>query len=253
MKTGDKTGGVVGALTVRDTDEIMLITVGGQMVRIPVKDIREAGRNTQGVKLVNLDAGDKLQAIAPVISEDPLKQPGEDEPVRKSRRKPFQLPRIIRLPRVTETVVQPAGPALPEFNPLRLQNKSAPVRRQRNVRREISFPVRAISLPARRGRERVRFGSTPTPRAGCRADAILKYCFRFRRRTVLYRTGHANLPLQFRPEKRQRRIGILRQFPAFAAVVIREKSKAAFVHGLSAKQCARKVSHFYPPSPASAR
>ena len=35
MKTGDKTGGVVGALTVRDTDEIMLITVGGQMVRIP--------------------------------------------------------------------------------------------------------------------------------------------------------------------------------------------------------------------------
>ena len=69
MKTGDKTGGVVGALTVRDTDEIMLITVGGQMVRIPVQGIREAGRNTMGVKLVNLDAGDKLQAIAPVISE----------------------------------------------------------------------------------------------------------------------------------------------------------------------------------------
>jgi DNA gyrase subunit A len=70
MKTGDKTGGVVGALTVRDPDEIMLITVGGQMVRTFVKDIREAGRNTMGVKLVNLDAGDKLQAIAPVISED---------------------------------------------------------------------------------------------------------------------------------------------------------------------------------------
>ncbi len=70
MKTGDKTGGVVGALTVRDTDEIMLITVGGQMVRIPVQGIREAGRNTMGVKLVNLDAGDKLQAIASVVSED---------------------------------------------------------------------------------------------------------------------------------------------------------------------------------------
>jgi DNA gyrase subunit A len=70
MKTGDKTGGVVGALTVRDTDEIMLITTGGQMVRIPVNGIREAGRNTQGVKLVNLDASDKLQAIAQVISED---------------------------------------------------------------------------------------------------------------------------------------------------------------------------------------
>jgi DNA gyrase subunit A len=70
MKTTDKTGGVVGALTVKDTDEIMLITVGGQMVRIPVSGIREAGRNTQGVKLINLDANDKLQAIAPVISEE---------------------------------------------------------------------------------------------------------------------------------------------------------------------------------------
>ncbi len=70
MKTGDKTGRVVGALTVRDTDEIMLITNGGQMVRTPVKDIREAGRNTMGVKLINLDDKDRLQAIAPVISEN---------------------------------------------------------------------------------------------------------------------------------------------------------------------------------------
>jgi DNA gyrase subunit A len=69
MKTNDKTGGVVGALTVKDIDEIMLITFGGQMVRIAVNGIREAGRNTQGVKLINLDEGDKLQAIAPVISE----------------------------------------------------------------------------------------------------------------------------------------------------------------------------------------
>jgi DNA gyrase subunit A len=69
MKTGEKTGGVVGALTVREQDEIMLITVGGQMVRTAVAPIREAGRNTQGVKLVNLDEGDKLQAIAPVVGE----------------------------------------------------------------------------------------------------------------------------------------------------------------------------------------
>jgi DNA gyrase subunit A len=69
MKTTEKTGGVVGALPVRDTDEIMLITAGGQMVRTFVKDIREAGRNTQGVKLIDLAEGDRLQAIAPVISE----------------------------------------------------------------------------------------------------------------------------------------------------------------------------------------
>ncbi|MDX2226024.1 MAG: DNA gyrase subunit A [Verrucomicrobiae bacterium] len=79
MKTNEKTGMVVGALTVRDEDEIMLITVGGQMVRTPVKDIREAGRNTQGVKLVNLDDKDKLQAIAPVISEKQEDQASGDE------------------------------------------------------------------------------------------------------------------------------------------------------------------------------
>jgi DNA gyrase subunit A len=80
MKTNDKTGGVVGALTVRDSDEIMLITVGGQMVRIAVSGIREAGRNTQGVKLINLDQADKLQAIAPVISESD-EDPAEEPPV----------------------------------------------------------------------------------------------------------------------------------------------------------------------------
>ena len=69
MKMTDRTGSVVGALTVTDNDEIMLITVGGQMVRTAVKDIREAGRNTQGVKLIELEKGDRLQAIAPVISE----------------------------------------------------------------------------------------------------------------------------------------------------------------------------------------
>ena len=79
MKTTEKTGGVIGALTVRDTDEIMLITTGGQMVRTFVKDIREAGRNTQGVKLINLDESDKLQAIAPVISEQQEDAASESE------------------------------------------------------------------------------------------------------------------------------------------------------------------------------
>jgi DNA gyrase subunit A len=78
MKTTEKTGGVIGALTVRDNDEIMQITFKGQMVRISVSGIREAGRNTQGVKLINLDEGDKLQAIAPVISEDREDSAGEN-------------------------------------------------------------------------------------------------------------------------------------------------------------------------------
>jgi len=69
MKTGDKTGLVVGALSVTDADEIMLITTDGQMVRTPVDKIRETGRIAMGVKLIDLPKGEKLQGIAPVVSQ----------------------------------------------------------------------------------------------------------------------------------------------------------------------------------------
>ena len=69
MKAGEKTGDVVGALTVRESDEIMLITNKGQLVRTRVKEIRVVGRNTIGVKLMDLRNGETLQAIAPVVSQ----------------------------------------------------------------------------------------------------------------------------------------------------------------------------------------
>ena len=69
MKTNEKTGGVAGALTVRDADEIMLITTKGKMVRTRVAEIRETGRNAQGVKLIDLREGEVLQDIAPVVSD----------------------------------------------------------------------------------------------------------------------------------------------------------------------------------------
>jgi DNA gyrase subunit A len=80
MNTGEKTGGVVGALAVRDSDELMLITTKGKMVRTRVRDIRMTGRNAMGVKLIELRAGSKLQAIAPVISSEPDAAGGEDAP-----------------------------------------------------------------------------------------------------------------------------------------------------------------------------
>jgi DNA gyrase subunit A len=85
MKTGEKTGDVVGALTVREIDEIMLITNKGQMVRTRVKEIRETGRNTMGVKLMDLRNGEKLQAIAPVVSQAEEEEAQTDEaPTEKS-------------------------------------------------------------------------------------------------------------------------------------------------------------------------
>jgi DNA gyrase subunit A len=80
MKTGAKTGDVVGALTVRETDEIMLITTKGQMVRTRVKEIRETGRNTMGVKLMDLRKGEKLQAVAPVVSQAEEEAQTEETP-----------------------------------------------------------------------------------------------------------------------------------------------------------------------------
>ncbi len=68
MKTTDKVGRVVGALSVTDRDEVMLTTAKGQTVRTSCKDIRVAGRNTQGVRLINLKTNDQLIAIARVIS-----------------------------------------------------------------------------------------------------------------------------------------------------------------------------------------
>jgi DNA gyrase subunit A len=81
MKTTDKTGGVAGALTVRDADELMLITNKGKMVRTRVAEIRETGRNAQGVKLIDLRENEILQGIAPVVSnEDEENAEGGDQP-----------------------------------------------------------------------------------------------------------------------------------------------------------------------------
>jgi DNA gyrase subunit A len=66
----EKTGDVVALLEVLPEDEIMLITRTGQVIRSPVKDVRVAGRNTQGVKLMNLEDGDLVTAVARVVPDD---------------------------------------------------------------------------------------------------------------------------------------------------------------------------------------
>src|SRR5438067_2396335 len=80
MKTGEKTGEVVGALTVRETEEIMVITNKVQMVRMRVEGIRAVGRNTMGVKLMDLRGAEKLQAIAPVVSQESAEMEPESAP-----------------------------------------------------------------------------------------------------------------------------------------------------------------------------
>ena len=79
MKVTEKTGKVISALAVTDDHELMLMTNSGQSVRIPVAEIRETGRNAQGVKLINLAEGEKLQDIARVQKDDEVGDDVADE------------------------------------------------------------------------------------------------------------------------------------------------------------------------------
>ncbi len=81
MKCTEKTGPVIGSLAVEESDELMLMTDGGQSIRIRVSDVRETGRNAQGVKLVTLNQGEKLQAVARVMPDDEVEEEGSGEDI----------------------------------------------------------------------------------------------------------------------------------------------------------------------------
>jgi DNA gyrase subunit A len=83
MKTTDRNGLVVSAHTVHDHEALMMVTAGGVMIRFAVDDLRTISRNTQGVRLINLDEGDKLVSATPVEVDDetPEAMPAEGETV----------------------------------------------------------------------------------------------------------------------------------------------------------------------------
>jgi DNA gyrase subunit A len=70
IKTTDKVGKMVALKEVVDNDDLMIITQKGVLIRQPVKNIATIGRNTQGVKLIKLDEGDKIAAVTRVVDED---------------------------------------------------------------------------------------------------------------------------------------------------------------------------------------
>ena len=72
IKTSDRNGKVVNLLAVADDDEVMLITKDGQIVRTKVAEISVVGRNTQGVRCIALNDGDKLVSVAVIPREEPV-------------------------------------------------------------------------------------------------------------------------------------------------------------------------------------
>lgn len=70
MKLSPKTGNIVGEVLVDDTQDLMLLTSIGKMIRVDMQTIRKAGRNTSGVIIVNVDKDDKVVSIAKCPKED---------------------------------------------------------------------------------------------------------------------------------------------------------------------------------------
>ena len=70
IKTTERNGKVIGIKQLVDDDELVLISTNGKIIRIRASDISVMGRNTQGVKLINMDAGENLVAIAILSSKD---------------------------------------------------------------------------------------------------------------------------------------------------------------------------------------
>jgi DNA gyrase subunit A len=79
IKTHERNGAVVDAIEVLDNDELLLIAESGQIVRIAVSDIRVIGRNTGGVRLMNLSEGDKLIDVAIIAHEYSEGENGDDK------------------------------------------------------------------------------------------------------------------------------------------------------------------------------
>jgi DNA gyrase subunit A len=70
IQTTERNGKVVAAVLVSEQDQIMLITTGGILVRTRVSEIREMGRVTQGVTLINVDEGTELSGLQRIAEGD---------------------------------------------------------------------------------------------------------------------------------------------------------------------------------------
>jgi DNA gyrase subunit A len=82
IQTSERNGKVVAAVLVSEQDQIMLITTGGVLVRTRVAEIREMGRATQGVTLINVDEGTQLSGLQRIAeSDDDEGDEGDDESV----------------------------------------------------------------------------------------------------------------------------------------------------------------------------
>jgi len=80
ISTSERNGKVVGALQVVDDDQVMLIANSGKVIRMPMHTVRVIGRNTQGVRLINLDKGEKVVGLSILARDSDVEneEPGDE-------------------------------------------------------------------------------------------------------------------------------------------------------------------------------
>ncbi|HER62880.1 MAG TPA: DNA gyrase subunit A, partial [Desulfobacteraceae bacterium] len=80
ISTSERNGKVVGALQVQDEDQVMLIANSGKVIRMPMDTVRIIGRNTQGVRLINLEKGEKVVALSILARDSEVEgeEPGDE-------------------------------------------------------------------------------------------------------------------------------------------------------------------------------
>lgn len=136
--TNERNGKVIFVAQVTDENELIITTEHGMTVRIPVRDIREQGRNTMGVRIMRLNEGDKVVSVTQVLAE-PLAEKGQEEsieslPIGLTEDKPVieekkQLPEVPKKPmekvQTTPVPIIPPHPAK-RGRPKKIEEKPSP-------------------------------------------------------------------------------------------------------------------------------
>ena len=78
MVVNERNGNLVASFPIEHTDQIMLVTDGGQLIRTPVDDVRIAGRNTQGVRIFKTDAEESVVSVERLSEPEADEEAGED-------------------------------------------------------------------------------------------------------------------------------------------------------------------------------
>ena len=140
IKVTEKNGKVVGAKTVSDSDELMLISHEGMMVRCPVKDVRETGRAAQGVRLISIKGKDRVASVACVVPKE--KEEATEPPDRTAEPKA----------QLTEAAPSPAREEPAEVEPTETKptKKTAPTATPRKSKAKPAPRARAKPAPAAR-------------------------------------------------------------------------------------------------------